>query len=219
MTVALPLPEGYYSGALRKGRESGYGAELLFYAAAFGVCFLIWLLIKISKRRPSPLSFRPPEDMNPADVNYFYHGELCAEGAAALILYWVQKHYLAIREVREKRRFGRSKKHLYLETLRPPGAELKDYEKRFLEDLAASEKASGPLDTEHIPAVYFRRLKAGVYSHWNNGAHRVVKKGLMTFVGGVMTLVYFAVLIVVFYRSLSVLLKPFSLDWVAASFI
>ena len=137
LTVSLPLPEGYWTGAERH-REPG---QLLFtifgyplFIVVIALAFLIWYKRgRDSKLFPS-VEFEPPEDMNPSEIGYIIDGSVDNKDVTSLIIYWAEKGCLEIEEETNGKRVFKKKK-LCLTRLRDLDNDARDYEKRVFDKL------------------------------------------------------------------------------------
>jgi uncharacterized membrane protein YgcG len=101
VTLALPLPEGYWVGAV-KHRQAGW---LLFTVLGYPLYLLVLILSALLWYRNGrdntlfpTVEFYPPEGMTPAEVGYVIDGEVDDKDVTSLIIYWASKGYLEIEE-------------------------------------------------------------------------------------------------------------------------
>ena len=100
LTVALPLPQGYWVGAKRhlpplKTLLSGYPV----YALMLLLAWLFWYKRGRDNRIIPVIEFEPPEGLNPAEIGYILDGISDPEDITALIVYWAHQGCLTIEEV------------------------------------------------------------------------------------------------------------------------
>ena len=131
LTVALPLPEGYWQGA-EKHRRPG---SLLFtvlgypiYALCIVLAFILWFRKGRDKKLFPSVEFEPPEGMNPSEIGYIVDGRVDAKDVTSLILYWADKGHLAIEEQTDGKGLLKKKK-LDLIKLSELGDDAEHYEK------------------------------------------------------------------------------------------
>jgi uncharacterized membrane protein YgcG len=100
LTLALPLPEGYWVGAQTHGNASWF-ITLLGYPLYFLVILIsagIWYRKGRDNRLFPTVEFEPPEGMTPAEVGYVIDGRVDSKDVTSLIIYWAEKGYLSIEE-------------------------------------------------------------------------------------------------------------------------
>lgn len=104
LTLALPLPEGYYSEVQPEGRL--IYAILPFLPFLYGAVLVLAILIYILFGRGKPLipavQFYPPEGFNPAEAGYIHDGRVDPYDITALFVYWADRGLLSIIEEEEK---------------------------------------------------------------------------------------------------------------------
>jgi uncharacterized membrane protein YgcG len=137
LTVALPLPEGYWVGA-EKHRDPGW---LLFTILGYPLYLLVIVLAAVTwyrKGRDNKLfptvEFNPPEGMTPAEVGYVIDGRVDGKDVTSLILYWAEKGFLEIEEETSGMLIFKSKV-LNITRLKDLDKSAKDYEKTLFQKL------------------------------------------------------------------------------------
>jgi hypothetical protein len=150
LTVALPLPEGYFTPAT--GRISQRAEErnvspgillsertcfiLMLLASVTG--FLLWYFLgRDQEVFPLPVvEFSPPNELTPAEVGYIMHGGPNDMDVISLIIYWAGKGYLHISEISRISRFeNREEKGFLFRKLRDMDEGAKDFEKVLFEQM------------------------------------------------------------------------------------
>ncbi len=122
LTMALPLPEGYFADAVLK--ETALDRLLGFWWALLGLPVLLgtvlWAFLGKNGRLFPTVEFYPPEELNPAEAGYVFDGQVNAYDISSLVIYWAEKGYLTITEKEEEkgRLIKRKIKALYLEKAR-----------------------------------------------------------------------------------------------------
>lgn len=128
LTVALPLPQGYYVDVPPPSRLPYL--IILFPIVFLSIGFFIWIK-KGRKVSPIPtVEFYPPADTTSADVGYLIDGQLSASDITSLIVYWADQGYLTIHESTHKKLFGQ-RKSFYFVKVQEPDAHMRDYERDF----------------------------------------------------------------------------------------
>ena len=101
ITVALPLPQGYWVGAPVFG-NLGTLNLLLFALGPIGAA-LIWYLYGRDKHMVKTLEFYPPDDLTPGEIGYLVDGRADKQDVISSIVYLADKGYITIEEVDRKR--------------------------------------------------------------------------------------------------------------------
>ncbi|GAB6096031.1 hypothetical protein JCM14469_22840 [Desulfatiferula olefinivorans] len=130
LTVALPLPEGYWVGAKRHWPPL---KDLLLSYPLYGLMIFFAWLLWFTKGRDKPVipvvEFRPPDGLNPAEIGYIVDGLVDTEDITALVIHWAQKGCLTIEEIpaSTQRKGG----YLVLTKVRDLDAGARSYEKKM----------------------------------------------------------------------------------------
>ena len=133
LTIAMPLPEGYFSSAERiKTNAVPYGWLVSIACTAAGT--VLWLFLGRKKKIFPTVEFYPPQGVTSADAGFLIDGRVDSFDITSLIIYWADKGYLSITEEIVKKRFT-SKKSFTLTKLRDISQDSQDYEKEMFEGL------------------------------------------------------------------------------------
>lgn len=145
LTVALPLPEGYWVGAVHHKKPYALLFTVLGYPL-YGLVILLSFLLWFIKGRDSKLfpsvEFEPPENLNPAEVGYIIDGQVSNKDITSLIIYWAQKGLLAIEQKQKKN--GKTEDLILVRTGQP-GSDARSYEQHIFQELflkAADDRVS-----------------------------------------------------------------------------
>ena len=94
LTLALPLPEGYWVGAVSH-REPGWLIRTVLgyplYIFAIIVSFLLWFIKGRDNQLFPSVQFEPPEGLTPSEIGYIIDGQVDNKDVTSLILYWADK--------------------------------------------------------------------------------------------------------------------------------
>lgn len=141
LTMALPLPEGYFTEAVLK--ETTLEKLLKFWWVLLGIPALggtlLWAFFGKNRRIFPAVEFYPPAELNPAEAGYVFDGQVNPYDISSLIIYWADKGYLTIldKEEEQGRLFKRKRQALYLEKVRDiqdaPPHEMKMFTALFTE--------------------------------------------------------------------------------------
>ena len=161
LTVALPLPEGYWVNAKRH-HPPGYFLFLILgyplYVLVALVTFILWFLKGRDNQLFPTVQFEPPEGLTPAEIGYIIDGSVDSKDVTSLIIYWAEKGCVAI-ETEQKGR-GR-KKSLELIRLKELPPESRSYEKRIFKELFA--KGTGDrVSTEDLTNSFYKTVNWGM---------------------------------------------------------
>ena len=132
LTIAMPLPEGYYSEAERISTDVPYGWLVPIASLAAGTG--LWVLMGRKKQIFPTVEFYPPQGVTSADAGFLIDGRVDSFDITSLIIYWADKGYLSITEETVKKPFG-TKKSFTLTKLRDIPDDSQDYEKEMFEGL------------------------------------------------------------------------------------
>lgn len=137
LTVALPLPEGYWVGAAKHRKPGAFLFTLLGYPL-YALCIVLAAVLWFKKGRDNKLfpsvEFEPPEGMNPSEIGYIIDGRVDAKDVTSLILYWADQGLLEIEEESKGKSIFKQKT-LHLIKLQELPEDAKGYEKRVFKKL------------------------------------------------------------------------------------
>ncbi|WP_319370866.1 DUF2207 domain-containing protein [uncultured Ilyobacter sp.] len=100
LTIALPLPEGYY----RNTSKFNGPLDVLTYINKWaGALFLtvisfVWFFFGRDRKIIETVEFYPPEDISPAEAGYMIDGSVDTKDVTSLLFYWAEKGYIEIEE-------------------------------------------------------------------------------------------------------------------------
>lgn len=136
LTVALPLPEGYWVGAKKHSKPESFIFTVSGYPL-YALCVILAFLLWYKKGRDNKLfpavEFEPPEGLNPSEIGYIIDGVVDSEDVTSLVLYWANLGLLQIEEAPETA--AARKKVLTLVKLKDIPGNAKSYEKRVFRAL------------------------------------------------------------------------------------
>jgi uncharacterized membrane protein YgcG len=134
LTIALPLPKGYFTTAAGRTHSRVPIADPWIMISAIGASFLLWYLWGKERKIFPTVEFYPPSDLTPADAAYIMNSYVRQMDVISFIIYWADKGYLHISDIAE------GKSEFLLRKLREMGSEVKPYEKKLF-DAMFGEKA------------------------------------------------------------------------------
>lgn len=190
LTVALPLPEGYFINA--KPLFSWSRLITNFFYVPIGLLLLMALGVKRlwgSNRQLFPtVEFYPPEGLTSADIGYMFDGRVNPRDITSLIIYWADKGLLEIEEktVESGRLIRKEKKELYLYKLKDPGPESAPYEQVMFQELFDLFGSRGYVEVSTLSKRFYitvEKVRRQIRDVWHNNKELRIfhKKG--TFAG------------------------------------
>ena len=139
LTIALPLPEGYYSqvapdGVFIKSLASYY--NYIFLALLLLAAFL-WFRFGRDEKIYPPVEFYPPKDLTPAEIGYIYDRTIDPYDITSMLIYWADKGYLNIIEEEEQVGviFKKDITNIKLEKLKDLPNDTRQFERTFFNEL------------------------------------------------------------------------------------
>lgn len=193
LTVALPLPEGYWVGAERH-REQGWLFNMItgypLYILVIVLAFILWYTKGRDNKLFPSVEFEPPEGLNPSEIGYIIDGSVDSKDVTSLILYWADKGYIEIEEEGTGKGL-RKKKKLTLIKTGEPGADAKTYEKQVFKKLF-SYGQDDRVSTEDLANIFYTTVRQAQLdikkSFTDNPEKAIFKKGSggYTFLAGVL---------------------------------
>ncbi len=124
LTMALPLPEGYYVGARPNPASRMALYNWFLYPLLMGLSLLIFYRYGKDEPMFPSVQFYPPMGINSADIGYIMDSRVDGKDVTSLIFYWADKGHLAIQPEEKKR----GKEVFRFIKLRDLDADAKDYE-------------------------------------------------------------------------------------------
>lgn len=155
LTIALPLPEGYFKVTSYSGFLNILD-KLIYLEAMFlpVIAILLWFLFGKNKKVVEVVEFYPPDNMNPMELGYYVDAKLNPKDLTSLIVYWAGKGFLDIHEEGKKGLF--SKIDYILEKKNEIKTD-KEYERYFFDNLFSFSNSGN--------MVYISSLRDNFYKH------------------------------------------------------
>ena len=162
LTIALPLPEGYYSEVTPDGMflnkltsYYNYIFPFLLLLAAF-----LWFRYGRDEKIYPPVEFYPPEDLTPAEIGYIYDKSIDPYDITSMLVYWADKGYLKIIEEEEKVGFIFKKDitNVKLEKLKDLPSNAKQFEKTFFNELFDRYSINNTVDIRSLKNSFYVTL-------------------------------------------------------------
>lgn len=162
LTIALPLPEGYYSdvtpdGAFISSLASYYNYifPILLLLAAF-----LWFRFGRDEKIYPPVEFYPPKDLTPAEIGYIYDKTIDPYDITSMLVYWADKGYLRIIEedVEAGIIFKKSITNVKLEKLKDLPNGVAQFEKTFFNELFDRYAINNIVDIKYLKNSFYTTL-------------------------------------------------------------
>lgn len=134
LTVALPLPKGYFSEAEKVGLAAmaDFGWLLSIIPIAIGTA--VWIATGRKKQSFPTVEFYPPQGITSADAGFLIDGRVDPFDITSLIVYWAHKGHLSITEHVTKKIFG-TKKSFVFTKLKDLSDDAREYEHEMFLDM------------------------------------------------------------------------------------
>ena len=100
ITLDVGLPEGYFVGT-RQGPPF-VSAVLIGFVATVLVSLVLFMLFGRDGKVVQTVEFEAPEGLTPAEVGYIIDGSVDNKDVTSLIIYWADKGYLKLEELKNK---------------------------------------------------------------------------------------------------------------------
>jgi len=158
LTLALPLPEGYWEGAVKHRGPDWIFTTVLSYPLHILVViftFLLWFAKGRDNKLFPTVQFEPPEGMTPAEIGYIIDGQVDNKDVNSLIIYWAEKGYLTIEE--EKNEKGKTKE-LALIKREEPGPGTPYFERKIFKDLFRNG-SDGRVTTDDLTNSFYETIQ------------------------------------------------------------
>ncbi|NLL65256.1 MAG: DUF2207 domain-containing protein [Clostridiaceae bacterium] len=177
LTIALPLPEGYFDGALRPNKIFFYIYENYIYLGLLLISVIIALIARIGQRPSGAVEYYPPAGLNTCDMAYILNGDVREEDIATLIVSWASRGYLQLQEV-EFQDGRRTRKDLMITKLRDGDNYMKPYERDLFDKLFTQNMShENSILSSQLSTRFGRSMRTAmkrVKSYWNSaeGAYK-----------------------------------------------
>jgi uncharacterized membrane protein YgcG len=160
LTIALPLPEGYFEV------EEVYFYESLkiFYPFVFIVLFIVGIFVKNKFGKNNELfptvEFYAPNDLTPAEIGFLYDHQVDPYDLTSMLVYWASEGYIKIKEKEEKKGviFKKDVSHIYLEKVKDLPGTVKAFEKTYFDELFDGYAVENVVDTEILENTFYRTI-------------------------------------------------------------
>ena len=100
ITLALPLPQGYWVGAREYGRTTPF-TWLMFLLGPIGAAVMWWLFGR-DEKMVKTVEFYPPDGLTPGEIGYIVDGKVDKRDLIANIVYLADQGYISIEQIDKK---------------------------------------------------------------------------------------------------------------------
>ena len=136
ITLALPLPQGYWVGAREFGKTTPTTWIMLLLGPVGAA--IIWFLFGRDERMVKTVEFYPPDDLTPGEVGYLADGVIDKRDLVGNIVYLADKGYIEIRQL--------SGNAFKFYAIREPGSEVPTYIRTLYDGLFPGERQESRSD-------------------------------------------------------------------------
>lgn len=158
VTIALPLPEGYFN----------FTDEKITYYIFKGVLYLIYLIIpgiaigllrkyKDKNSVVQTVEFYPPDNLTPTEIGYYADGIIHSKDLTSLIFYWANKGYLKINELKKSGLF--TKDEFEIEFLKSRIETGKEFENYMYNALSAYKNSNNKLNIRDLRNRFYKHIE------------------------------------------------------------
>lgn len=180
LTIALPLPEGYFDGKLQQISRPLDIIEPFFCLIWLVLGMALFFLFRQLQPGTAALSFYPPADLNPADLAYFYSKRVSKRSIAALLLHWANQGRLAMCEVPLVTADGKTIEDIRIAPGAYPARLQAPHESEIYQQLNQILASKGPIFLRTKPSdivTFFRSAKSKLAQYWSEGEQRIFRRG------------------------------------------
>ena len=132
ITLALPLPQGYWVGAKEYGTTTPF-TWLMFLLGPIGAA-IMWFLFGRDEPLVKTVEFYPPDGLTPGEVGYIVDGRVDKRDLVANIVWLADQGYITIEQ--------ESKGSFIFHALEKPGAEAPQYIRTLYSGLFPGDKTT-----------------------------------------------------------------------------
>ncbi len=135
VTIALPLPEGYYVGVREVEDMLGNMSRWnwFLFPLLMALVLLIWYRFGRDQALYPSVQFYPPLGINSCDIGYIMDGTVDGKDVTSLLFYWADKGHLTIQE--EEKTWFMGKEIFRFIRRKELDETAKEYERTVFEDL------------------------------------------------------------------------------------
>ncbi len=158
VTIALPLPEGYFDFSAEKSIFYLFKTLLyLIYIAIPTIAFVVWKKFRDKKEVIATVEFYPPDSLTPTEVGYYIDGVIHSKDMTSLIFYWADKGYLKLNEIKGSGFF--SKDDFEIEFLKSGDDIKKEFESYMFRALMSFKNSEGKVRVSNLKNRFYKHIE------------------------------------------------------------
>ena len=157
VTIALPLPEGYFN--FTEEKTIFYIFKIALYLIYLVIPLVAISLLKKYKDKRSvvqTVEFYPPDNLTPTEIGYYIDGIIHSKDLTSLIFYWANEGYLKINEVKKSGVF--TKEEFEIEFLKDRLESEKDFEKYMYNALSAYKNSENKVNIKSLRNKFYKYI-------------------------------------------------------------
>lgn len=158
VTIALPLPEGYFDFSAEKSIYYLLKTLLyIVYIAIPAIAFIVWKKFRDEKQVIPTVEFYPPDNLTPTEVGYYIDGVVHSKDLTSLIFYWADKGYLKLNEIKSSGLF--SKDDFEIEFLKSGNDISKEFENYMFRALESFKNLDGKVKISSLKNRFYKHME------------------------------------------------------------
>lgn len=162
LTIALPLPEGYYTEVIPDGQQIDNFAKTFYISFPLLIALAVWIMFKWGKDKQMfpTVEFYPPEGLTPLEIGYIYDGQVDVYDITSMLIYWADRGYLRIIEEEEETGliFKKMKTRITLEKIMDLPLEAKSFERIYFNDLFDTYGYDGRVEIDSLKEKFYQTV-------------------------------------------------------------
>ncbi|WP_432204621.1 DUF2207 domain-containing protein [Cetobacterium somerae] len=158
VTIALPLPKGYFNFTEEKMVFYLFkGVLYLIYLAIPGIAIWFYKKYKDKSQIIQTVEFYAPDNLTPTEVGYYIDGIIHSKDLTSLIFYWANKGYLKINEIGKNSLFSRAE--FEIEFLKDDIESEKEFEKYMFKALAMYKDSTNKVNIKDLRNRFYKHIE------------------------------------------------------------
>ncbi|MGL5544694.1 MAG: DUF2207 domain-containing protein [Cetobacterium sp.] len=158
VTIALPLPEGYFDFSAEKNMFYLFKALLyIIYIVIPTIAFVVWKKFRDEKEVIATVEFYPPDNLTPTEIGYYIDGAIHSKDMTSLIFYWADKGYLKLNEIKSSGFF--SKDDFEIEFLKSGEDIKKEFESYMFRALMSFKNSEGKVRISNLKNRFYKHIE------------------------------------------------------------
>ncbi|MBC2855147.1 DUF2207 domain-containing protein [Cetobacterium sp. 2A] len=158
VTLALPLPEGYFNV---NNQKFLYGllkiVTIILPILLLIISFILYKKYGTNKKIVEVIEFYPPDDMTPTEIGYYIDGRLDSKDFTSMVFYWASKGYLKINVIPKNGIF--SKEDFEIEKLKNLESDKSDFQKYLFDALFLYSDTSSKVKLSSLKDKFYTHIQ------------------------------------------------------------